>query len=602
MPIKELPIFDGYDIQRWAQFSPCDLANWYSTAAPTGKKQNALYPSMGRRRVTSNNQNILIYDQQPRKIFKSIDYIYIVVGRQIWQVDKSWNSQVVSIPSFTQSAGPLYFSYLPVIQIPTPGVFTQHVFCMFCDGNNIFVIDEQAASPIMTLVTDANQPENPLIPVAFGNRFAVISAESTQFQLTQINLGGIYDPATVFTIPGGTPVVFAQEAGIIRQAAVLQNQLFLFTDYSTGIWSNNPSVFNSGTGETTTFPWRKNTSFQFNYGIADPDSLDVDFGMMTWLAKNRNGLVTFVMSNGQSPQPISTQAINVLLQKIANSGPVQTLLDIDTVGFLYQYENTIFYRVSIGPYVDYNTLDDASLSICLEYNFNTQTWSRAIEANGQRNRIEEHVFFNNKHLVTAEQQTCIFEMSGGVYYNELQNPDPNITNPQDSLAFLAYPLRYENTTKIISEDDYSEFITDYIEIDFVYGDSTYISWGNGFANTVFFIQELPAINNLPVYMVAEDGLTFIVAEGSSTPSLGESIYSDLFKPHIELYISDDGGITFFAADVLEFSQLGVFQWRMRWYQGGPSRNRVYKLVAVSAAPIVVLGAVQNVRRASGGGN
>ena len=71
---------------------------------------------------------------------------------------------------------------------------------------------------------------------------------------------------------------------------------------------------------------------------------------------------------------------------------------------------------------------------------------------------------------------------------------------------------------------------------------------------------------------------------------------------MELYFSDDGGVSFNATDNLEFSQLGIYSWRMRWYQCGVSRNRVYKLICVSPAPVVILGAVQNVRRVSGGAN
>ena len=79
-------------------------------------------------------------------------------------------------------------------------------------------------------------------------------------------------------------------------------------------------------------------------------------------------------------------------------------------------------------------------------------------------------------------------------------------------------------------------------------------------------------------------------------------YKNLYNPHIELYYSDDGGVTFHSADVRQFSDLGVYRWRMRWYQLGASRNRVYKLVCVSLFPIVILGAVQNSRRISGGAN
>ena len=473
---------------------------------------------------------------------------------------------------------------------------------MICDGTNIFVIQESNSTTPFQKVTDINKPVNPLYVAAFGNRFVVSSAQSTQFQLSQVNLGGgSYSPSTCFTVPDFGPQVYAQESGIIHQLAVLQNQLYIFTDYTTGIWSNIPTTLTSQS-TSTQFPWRKNTSFEFDYGIADPDSLDVDFGMMCWLGQNRNGLVTFMMSNGQSPTPISSQAVNVLIQTIANSAQADALLELDTQGFLYQYEDTIFYRVSIGRYVNYGTLDRDELSACLEYNFESQTWHRNIEMNGERNRIEQHEFFNNKHLVTVLGDNAMYQMSGNIYFNELVNPDPNITNPQSPFYFLAYPMRYENVTPILSEDDYSEFITDYIEIDFVYGDNTYIHWDGAFSNTVFIIGETPDANGNPVYMVAEDGVTFIIEDGTNTPTEDDQIYNDLFKPHIELYISDDGGISFYSADVLEFSQLGVYQWRMRWYQCGASRNRVYKLIAVSAAPIVVLGGVQSVRRGSGGGN
>ena len=593
--IEELPLWAGYDKQRFLQFSPADCANWYAVDAPSGKKGKALYPAMGRQRITSQTGvNLLNFDSQPRKIFRSIDFVYVVVGNIIWRVNSSFSASVVigSGTVFTRQSGLLNFAYLPCFTIPGGGLppTGQVVYCMLCDGQSVFVIDE--ATNTIGVCTGDLVPPNPAFVAAFGNRFVVSSLNSTQFQLTQQNLGGVLDLSAVFTIAGNA--VFAQESGLIRQMAVLQNQLYIFTDFTTGIWSNTPGQF-----ENAAFPWRKNTSFEFNYGIADPDSLDVDFGMITWLAKNRNGLVTFMSSSGQNPTTIGSQAINVFLQQIANAYFEQPLLNTDVVGFLYQYEDTVFYRATIGPYVNYQTVDNASYSVAFEYNFSTKTWSRPIELNGQRNRVEEHEFFNNKHLVTVEGQTCLYNMSGSFYFNELRNP--LVADFQDPLAFLAYPIRYELVTPIISQKDYSEFITDYIEIDFVYGNADYVKYDN-FANTVFLIGELPDSNNNPVYLVAEDGITYLIAEGSGQPVLGSQTYNDIFNPHIELYISDDGGISFFSADVLEFSQLGVYQWRMRWYQGGPSRNRVYKLVCVSAAPIVILGGVMNIRRSSGGAN
>ena len=255
MPIKELPIFNSYDVQRFKQFSPQDCANWYITQAPSGKKEKAMYPTMGRKHIRRGNQNILNFGIQPRKIFRSIDFLYVVVGATIYQVDVFFNTKIISDATFTRTGGDLRFAYLPCTQT-IASVTTQSVFCMLCDGSNIFVINENAVSSsnVFTIVTDANAPKNPLTVAAFGNRFVVASRDSTQFNLAQINMGGNYESGgagNLFTIPGPTPVLFAQESGIIRQMGVLHNNLFIFTDFTTGIWSNTPS---SVTTEFATFP------------------------------------------------------------------------------------------------------------------------------------------------------------------------------------------------------------------------------------------------------------------------------------------------------------------------------------------------------------
>jgi hypothetical protein len=374
----------------------------------------------------------------------------------------------------------------------------------------------------------------------------------------------------------------------------LHNQLFIFCTFVTDIWANIPSqIFDE------VFPWKLNTSSNFDYGMADPHSLSIDFGMMAWLATNQNGLTTFMISTGQQPQPISTQAINVLLEGTAGDDSLSPFLESTAVGFLYQWENSVFYRVSARTRLELGALDVDTSNNCIEYNFDTKTWHRCIELDGNRNRIQKHVFFNNKHLVTVERDTAIYEMRGDVYYNELLNPDQ--TNHQADDAFLKYPMRYELTTRQIYDQDYSEFITDYIEIDFVFGDRTFYKNNLPFDNTIYIIDEEPDAQGDPIYLVTEDD-AFIIAEDGNTPAFDDNHYNALFKPHIEIYYSDDGGISFHSADLREFSPLGNYRYRMRWYQLGPSRNRCYQLICVSSAPIVILGAVQSRRRASGGAN
>jgi hypothetical protein len=601
MPVKELPIFTYYDVQRFKQFSPQDCANWYLVTAPTGKRKMAMYPCMGRKHIQNvDGMNVLNFSAQPRRIYRSIDFMYVVVSSTVFKVNSSFTATALVNADFTQDAGFLSFDYLPLVQAAGSTSQTQAVFCGISDGVHFYIINENDNS--FTTITDPNTPSNPRVVKAFGNRFAVSSANSTEFRLTQINcydtVTAGFNAATLFTVPGtGGKAVFAQETGIIKQMVVLHNTLYIFSDYECGIWSNIPSTTASNTSASSAsiFPWKKNTSLNWDYGIADPDSIDVDFGRMVWLAQNRNGLVQFMASDGQMPQSISTQAINVLLQQTANAGLAAQFLQ-NAFGFLYQYEDSIFYRVTSGtPATNGELLYDSAGSI--EYNFDTGTWERCIEVDGDRNIIQDHVFFSQKHIVTAIGQNSLYEMAGNIYINEIRNPDQ--IDPTAPNAFIAYPMRYELVTSIISEEHYEEFKTNWVQIDFVWGEQTFINSDAPFNNTVFIVSEASTDAN-PIYLVAEDGVTYIIAENGNTPELDESTYNALFKPHIELFVSDDGGITFYSVDNLEFSQLGVYSWRMRWYQCGLSRNRVYNLVCVSPSPIVILGAIHETEIVSGG--
>jgi hypothetical protein len=585
MAIQPLGIFTFYDKQRFTQFGAMDCANFYKIEVESAKKKQALYPAMGRKHVNFFNENRLVYIHQPRFIFKSIDYLYVVVGTQLFQYDRFYNERLVG---FVHNTGPIWWAVLPVGNV---------VYIMLTTNGKIFVITEDAGTINYEQATGTGVPTNPLYVAAFGNRFVVSDANTPDYFLSQVNLAG--NSSTWFNVPGvpgGS--LFNRASGRIGQFAVLHNQLYIMCDFTTDVWSNIPTQI-TVSGSTAEFPWKLNTSYNFDYGIADPLSLSIDFGRMVWLAKNSNGLVSFMASNGSQPQDISTQAINVLLeQSEAEEGQVNPFLNLDTDGFLYQYENTVFYRVSAGNYDDTQLLDPPDTSAdSIEFNFETQTWARVIELNGSRCRIQKHTFFNNKHLVIIQKDNAVYEMAGNIYHNELRTPD---TDPQATNAFTKYPMRYELVTTQIFLDDYAEFIDDYVEIDFVFGDRTFYRNNAPFDNTVFIVDETSTAD-VPVYLLTEDD-AFIIEEGSNTPAFDDNHYNALFKPHIELFYSDDGGVTYEAADLREFSPLGEYRWRMRWYELSISRNRCYKLVCVSSAPIVILGAVRNTRRASGGAN
>lgn len=586
--IQQLPIFCYYDKQRFTQFGAMDCANWYGIAVESGKKQQALYPAMGRKHINFLNQNRLIFNAQPRAEFKSINYLYVIDGATVYQYDRFYNRKTLSIN--VALGTPLWFATLAV------GTTIKN---MLTDGERIYVITETGSTVTAEVVTDPNAPGGattggkPLYVAAFGNRFVVSVAGTPDYYLSTVNVSGT--ASTYFTINGSA--LNNRASGVINQFAVLHNQLYIMCDFTTDVWANIITQITVA-GVTREFPWKINSSYNFDFGIADPNSLSVDFGMMVWLAKNANGLVSFMMSNGQAPQDISSQAVNVLLENSTHPDVLNPFQNTEVDGFLYQYENTIFYRAGAGTFLGFGDLDIIDNANSIEYNFETGKWGRVIELNGERNRIQKHVYFNNQHLVIVQGDPAIYEMAGNIYHNETINP--NRTSDQAPDAFLKFPMRYELVTQQIYLPDYSEFQDEYVEIDFVFGNKTFYKSYAPFINTKFIIAE-DSTPLSPIYMLSEDD-KFIIAEGSNTPTFDDNHYNALFKPHIELYYSDDGGETYIQADVRPFSQLGEYRWRMRWYELGCSRNRCYKLVCVSSAPIVILGAVRNTKRVSGGAN
>jgi hypothetical protein len=359
--IEQLPIFCYYDKQRFTQFGAMDCANWYGIQCESGKKMQALYPAMGREHVRFLNQNRLVFNAQPRAEYRSINYLYVIDGTAVYQFDRFYNRKTLTIT--VSLGGPIWWATLAVGTL---------VYNMMTDGQNIFVIKEDGSLVTSEVVTDPNAPGGsttggkPLYVAAFGNRFVVSVANTPDYYLTQVNLAG--NAGTYFTDPSLMAALNNRASGIVGQFAVLHNQLYIMCDFTTDVWANIITQITVG-GVTREFPWKINSSYNFDFGIADPNSLSVDFGMMVWLAKNSNGLVSFMMSSGQKPEDISSQAINVLLENSTHDNTLSPFLTNEVDGFLYQYENTIFYRAAAGQFVSFGDLDIIDNANCIEYNF-----------------------------------------------------------------------------------------------------------------------------------------------------------------------------------------------------------------------------------------
>lgn len=599
MPVAPLPIVGFYNKQRFTQFDPSDAANWYLVYSDTGRKKLAMYPTAGREHIFYAGSNRLIFPAEPRAQFKSVNYSYYVVLNQIFRVDRFYNQIEITQGLLQTISGNVSFDFLVTGSNGDTINNTAPTYCGFTDGRAIYIYNEQTDA--FVVVTDSNAPPNPLYIKTFGNRFIVSTANSSQAGLSEINLDGTsFDPSTCWTVAG--EAVFLQAPGIIRGFAVNYNVLYIFTDYVTAPWYNIPSTLIGAGGEQTTFPWKNNEATNWPYGLADSETLSVDSGVLFWLGKNSGGLTQPLISVGGQPKPISTEAIDTLIQRILNATiHTSTTASLNAQGFLYSYENSLKARLSFGTYEDTQLVDYVMNAVSLEYDFVTESWTRVIEANGQRCRVQRHIYFGNRHLVSVQGDNTVYEMSGDIYTNDIKNPAQS--NPQAANAYLRLPMRYERVTPVIfDETDNGESVNQYVEIDFVFGDTRLVRQNGAYQNTVFIIDEVPGADGQPQFVIAEntapdgEAPVYIIAEKGNYPQLDEDTYYNYYKPYIELLCSNDAGISYNTADVREFSQIGQYLWRMRWYELGTSRFRAYKLICVSPVPMVILGGLQQKRR------
>ena len=187
MTVTDLPIVGYYDVQRFRQFNPADTANWYMVPSEIGKKKVAMYPTMGRQHITFQGQNKLIFDDEPRSIYKTTNYWYAIVDNKIYRIDSSYNQvEITAVQKLSTFSGNIFNTY---IIVGDPSVAGNTTYVCFADGVNLYIYNE--VTQAFGIVTDPNLPLNPLCLATFGNRIVVSGAGSSIFVLSLINLGGL---------------------------------------------------------------------------------------------------------------------------------------------------------------------------------------------------------------------------------------------------------------------------------------------------------------------------------------------------------------------------------------------------------------------------
>lgn len=252
-----------------------------------------------------------------------------------------------------------------------------------CDGATLYIFTYSSDS--FAEVSDSNFPG--AATVTFLNGYFIVNPPDTgKFYISALYDGTIWD-ALDFATAEGSP------DDLVRVIAAV-GQLWLMGTNTIEIWSN------SGGSASSTFPFQRVSGAVLDVGIiAAYSALPVDNSLF-WLGRDAFGRAMVYRTDGFSPVRLSTEAIELQLQKVSN-------LD-DVTAYAYQQQGHLFVVFTGG-----------GLGTSFVYDITTQQWHERAYLNDD-GLLEQHLgscctFAFNKHLVGDRTTGKIYDMSMDYY-------------------------------------------------------------------------------------------------------------------------------------------------------------------------------------------
>ena len=248
-----------------------------------------------------------------------------------------------------------------------------------CDGVRLYIFTY--ATGVLNQVTDADLP-SPKIVSFLDGYFIVVKNDSGQFYISDLYNGNSWS-ALEFASAESSP-------DNLSIAAPFVGQLALFGFNTTEIWRN--------TGDPT-FPFTR-ISGAMPIGTLAPFTVCQADQSVFWVGNNSQGGGVVYRAQGFTPQRISTEAIELILQKETSPQSLRA--------WSYQQEGHVFYVITGG-----------NLKTSLVYDLSTDLWhERAfLSTSGE---YEQHLacccmFAFGKQLVGDRISGNIYNLSLDTY-------------------------------------------------------------------------------------------------------------------------------------------------------------------------------------------
>lgn len=331
------------------------------------------------------------------------------------------------------------------------------------------------------------------------------------------------------------------------------NMIFVMGSIVTEAW------FDTG---AQLFPYQRNNQFNIDYGCLQPATVAYMDEFVVWLAQNEKSGPIIVYSDGGMPKKITTDGIDYLFSTLQNPA--------DSQAFIYRQDGHLFYHINF--YTD---------NLSLVYDFSTEKFYHACDQNLNYFIASEVAFFNNQYYFITKN-------NGNLYVF-----DTNITTYQDTDSdgnIITYEIPRIRTCANIRTPDQNYQIINDIGFTIESGETDYQQQSLGeiilitqAGNPLITQGGFPRLvtqNDIP--LVSQDNVEFITQQnpgGSETARLiaqqmGDTGFSNLSLPHVDLSISTDGGASFGNEWAYYLPPIGHRKNRLMWWQIGIANDFV----------------------------
>jgi len=296
---------------------------------------------------------------------------------------------------------------------------------LFVDGQQGYVWDTSDSPPpvnptILNNDTVPNFPSQPIDVQYFADRFVVPQGNSRDFYISALNDGTTWD--------SGNRANITTHPGDITAIKSFKNRLFIFSENFTEVWEN------VGLSD---FPLRPNKTLLMEVGTTAIWSVQENFDRLFFLSRDTGGLGPIMMVIGSVAIPISTTALDYVLQNFNNTN--------DATSFVYRIDGCAFYKINF-------TEDNRTFVYNITFSSTEEPlWHEEAMLDGSRHVAQTHIYFNEKNYVGHYQQPIIYEVN-----------DSFVDNAGEA-------IKRTRISRVYSDENYQKIRVDRFKLDLVQG-------------------------------------------------------------------------------------------------------------------------------------